>query len=263
MARPAPQPDVADLALVGRIGAERLQLRVRQRLAGDADEQDQRAEIILQPQRVAGKVRRDEDREHQRDRAEPLVLQEDEHLARRIDAPFLGERRIARIVRDPRGADRNMRSRAAATRSRPAPRPAIAARWAARRRSATARCRRRPGRARTSRSYRPSRNCRCAAAPARRPPSGPTATRRWPPAPRDTRSSCKNPVWTSNAVTKYADVKAGFQSQVPPTSAANRASQLFSPAALCHIGSQTRLLATDDTRKCPQAPPPAPRWRSN
>ena len=44
-------------------------------------------------------------------------------------------------------------------------------------RSATRRFRRRPGRAKRSRSYRPSRNCRSAAAPSRRPPSGPKTTR--------------------------------------------------------------------------------------
>ena len=54
MARPAPQPGVADPALVGGIDAEFLQLGVGQRLAGDAGQQDQRAEIVLQPQRVKG-----------------------------------------------------------------------------------------------------------------------------------------------------------------------------------------------------------------
>ena len=108
MARPAPQSDVANPALVGGIGAERLELRIRQRLAGNAGQQDQRAEIVRRPQPVAGNARGDKDRECQRDRSEPLILQEDEHPPRRIGAPFPGEGRIAGIVRYPGGADRDV-----------------------------------------------------------------------------------------------------------------------------------------------------------
>ena len=131
MARPAPQPDVADPALVGGIGPERLELRIRQRLAGDADQQDQRAQIIRQPQRRRRESAPHKDRERQRDRSEPLVLQKDEHPSRRIGTPFPGEGGITGIVGYPGGADRDMRPRAAATRSRPAPPPAIAGHWAA------------------------------------------------------------------------------------------------------------------------------------
>ena len=108
MARPAPQPGVADPALVVGVFAESFQLRIGERFAADADEKDQHAQEILQPQRIGGKARRNEDRKHQRDGAERLVLQEDEHPPRRIETPFPGERSIARIVRDPGGADRDV-----------------------------------------------------------------------------------------------------------------------------------------------------------
>ena len=107
-----------------------------------------------------------------------------------------------------------------------------------------------------------NRNCRSAAAPSRRPPSGLKATRQWPPAPRDIRPSSKIPVGHRN-VPKYAEVKAGFREEVPPTSTRNRGFPAFFSGPLCHIGSPARLFVTDDTRKCPQAPPPAPKWRSN
>ena len=55
-------------------------------------------------------MRGNEDREHQRHRAERLVLQEDEHPPRRIEAPLAGEGGIARIVGNPGGADRDMRA---------------------------------------------------------------------------------------------------------------------------------------------------------
>ncbi len=111
MARPAPQADVAYPALVGGVGAEIPELGVGERLAGDADQQDQRAEIIRKPQRGLRKPRRHENRKHQRDRSETLVLQEHEHPARRIGAPFAGEGGVARVVGDPGRAHRNMEAK--------------------------------------------------------------------------------------------------------------------------------------------------------
>src|SRR5262245_52146267 len=100
MARPAPQPDIADPALVGRIFAECLELRIGQRLAGNANKQEGRAEKIPRTQRVGRKSCRDKDRKRQRDRSQRLILQEDEHPPRRIEAPFPGEGGVARIVGD-------------------------------------------------------------------------------------------------------------------------------------------------------------------
>jgi hypothetical protein len=89
---------------VGGILAEILQLRVGQGFAGDTHQQDQCAQIVLQPRRGIGKPRRDENRKHQRDRSKPLVLQEGEHPARRIHAPFPGEGGVARVVANDGGS---------------------------------------------------------------------------------------------------------------------------------------------------------------
>ena len=96
----APQACVADAALVGWISPKPFELEIRQRLAGDADEQDQRAEDVLPSQRIIGESRRNKNRESQRDRTERLVLQEEEHAPRRVEAPRFGKGRIAGIVRD-------------------------------------------------------------------------------------------------------------------------------------------------------------------
>jgi hypothetical protein len=74
MPRPAPQPGVADAALVGGICAEAFELRIGQCLTRDTDEQDQCAEIILDAQGMVRKARCDKNGKHQRDRPEPLVL---------------------------------------------------------------------------------------------------------------------------------------------------------------------------------------------
>ena len=146
MARPAPQADVADPALVGGIGAEAFELRVGQRLAGDADEQDERrrdnpgSAAPRTGNRDATKIANTSGIE-----PKPWFCRNTEHLARRIDAPFLGKRRIARIVGDARGARSRYASRAGSTRSPPARPPAIAAGWAPRPPPAIAHWRRRPG----------------------------------------------------------------------------------------------------------------------
>ena len=80
--------------------------------------------------------------------------------------------------------------------------------------------------------------------------------------PHSRRPSSKIPVGHRN-VPKYADVKAGFRNEVPPSSTRNRAFPAFFSSPLCHIGSPVRLFVTDDTRKCPQALLPAPKWKSN
>jgi len=50
MARPAPESGIADLAPVGGISAETLELRIGQRSAADSDCPDRRTEIVLEPQ---------------------------------------------------------------------------------------------------------------------------------------------------------------------------------------------------------------------
>jgi hypothetical protein len=98
MARPAPQPDVANPAPVGGFGSECPELRIRQRLAGNADQQDQRAQIVRWPQPVARKARGNKDRECQRNRSESLILEKDEHPPWGIGTPFPGEGGVTGIV---------------------------------------------------------------------------------------------------------------------------------------------------------------------
>ena len=54
--------------------------------------------------------------------------------------------------------------------------------------------------------------------------------------PHSLRQSSKIPVGHRNDP-KYADVKAGFREQVPPSSARNRGFPAFFSSPLCHIGS--------------------------
>ena len=92
--------------------------------------------------------------------------------------------------------------------------------------------------AKTSRWYRPSRNCRCAAAPSRRPPSGSTATPRSPANASRYKTVMRNPanrLQTSKIYEIRTRSKPGFTPKfpVPPQSDRNWP---FFPAPLCHIG---------------------------
>src|SRR5262245_61106877 len=63
-------------------------------------------------------------------------------------------------------------------------------------------------------------------------------------------ASSKIPVG-HRTVPKYADVKAGFREEVPPSSTRNDGLPAFFSSALCHIGLPARLFVMDDTPQMP------------
>ncbi len=161
--RPAPQACVAHPALVGRIVAKAFELGVGDPLTGDAGKQDQRAEIVLQAERADRHLRGEKDRKHQRHRAERLLLQKDEHFARRGAAPLLCVLGVAGIVVVAGRAYGNVQSEPQGPGHDQRRHHELPRRQARLRQTATAPRPRRRSRSRTSRWYRPSRNCRCAA----------------------------------------------------------------------------------------------------
>ena len=113
----------------------------------------------------------------------------------------------------------------------------------------SAACRRPPGREKRSRSYPPSRNCRCAAAPARRRhqdrerhgDAHGSASRY---------GSCHaKPEWTTSTFAKYAQVKAQFQPAKFPFGWSQReAFRSFSRPRCAILALDAAFLRTDDAR---------------
>ena len=99
VARPRPQADLADRALVGAIGFELAQLGVGQALAGHGGDQHQRAQTIGPGQAGRGVARGDQHRQRQDRGGDRLDHQEQEQLDLERRAPILAELGVTRILR--------------------------------------------------------------------------------------------------------------------------------------------------------------------
>lgn len=98
VSRPAPKPDIANLATVGWVSLELTQLSIASRFPSDPAQQNHRADNLCNTECRVRIVRGQRDRKDKNSADRRLCLEKPEQSARRVGAPFLDQVAISRIV---------------------------------------------------------------------------------------------------------------------------------------------------------------------